>query len=202
MKILYLSLFFVFGLFLSKQSHNYPVKLASQKDSIILKLKNKKAAVDQYLLKHDKALVVFVKIPGKKNLIRIENENWPDEIEYTYNILKNSSGKIIFVAQIPYSESGDWDIAYRHYFDEQGNTYAFNKVESIFGDVKGGVIREILLTYYDEKFKNISQVNSFTDKDYRTIKINKNKFDFHDYDYNIYKNLSDCLASYNIKIAN
>jgi hypothetical protein len=202
MKTFYLSLFFVFGLFLSKQSHNYPVTLVSQKDSILFRLKNKKAAIDQYITKHNKTLIVFVKVPGKKNLIKVNNGHWPDEIEYTYNILKNSSGKIIFVAQIPYSESGDWDIAYRHYFDEQGNTYAFYKEESIFGDVKGGVIREILLTYYDEKFKNISQVNSFTDKDYRTIKINKNMFDFRDYNYSIYKNLSDCLAGYNIKIAN
>jgi len=201
-KTFYLSLFLVVGLFLSKNSDNILVNLLPQKDTILFSLKNKKAIVDQYLGKHDKAVIVFVKVPGKKNLIRVKNEKWPDEIEYTYNILKNSSGKIIFVAQIPYSESGDWNIEYKHYFDEQGNTYAFYREESIFGDVKGGVLRKILLNYYDHNFNNINQVNSLTDKDYKLIKVNKDLYDFRDYKYSIYKNLNNCLAGYGIKLTN
>jgi len=186
---------------ISTQKQNNPTKPIPQTDSVLIKLKNKKAAVDQYIIKHGKALIVLVKIPGKTNLLWIKNAHWPDEIEYTYNILKGPSGKIIFIAQIPYSESGDWDIEYKHYFDEQGNTYAFNKEESIFGDnVKGGVIREILFNYYDGKFNNINHVNILTDKDYQLIKRNKNMYNFRDFKYNIYKNLNECLIGYNIQL--
>jgi len=75
MKIFFLPLLLVTSLALSKQIDKNPIKHVSQIDSTLLKLKDKKAAVDRYIAKHDKTLIVLVKIPGKNNLIRVKNEN-------------------------------------------------------------------------------------------------------------------------------
>ena len=172
---------------------------ATQANADALKLASKKNAIDHYIDTHTKSAIVFVKVPGNKNLVAVKNDRWPDEVEYTYNIYKNPTGKIVFIAQIPFSESGDWDIVHKYYFDDHGNTFAFLKQASIFNDdLKGGVVREILLNYYDQKFKNISQVTKLTDKDYRSIRKNKNSYDFPDDQSVIYKNLSECVAAYNI----
>src|ERR1700749_1752576 len=90
----------------------------------LVDLKKKKAAIDQYEYQHRKEMVVFIKLEGKKKLIRAKNENWPDDTEYIYNVLKDGSGKIILTEQIPYSQSGDWYVEWKHYFDDTGNTFA------------------------------------------------------------------------------
>jgi hypothetical protein len=139
-------------------------------------------------------------VPGKKSLIRVYNEKWPDEIEYTYNIVKDKGGKIIYILQTPFSESGDWDISYKHYFDEDGHVFAFYRVESIFDDnVKGGVIRNTVLKYYNKDFKIVKQNNRLEDTKGALVKANKNNFNFRDYNYTIYKNLAECLKGYNVK---
>ncbi|MFA6087318.1 hypothetical protein [Mucilaginibacter sp.] len=169
-------------------------------DSALSSLKSKKAAIDKYVDAHKKQMGVFVKAPNKKALIRVYNEKWPEEIEYTYNIIKDKAGKIIYILQTPFSESGDWDILYEHYFDESGNVFAFFRVESIFDDnVKGGVVRNKLLKYYNKDFKVVKQNNWLTDTNGGIVKANANTFNFRGYNYTIYKNLAECLKGYNIK---
>ncbi|BAU52245.1 hypothetical protein [Mucilaginibacter gotjawali] len=199
MKFLFLSLLFLTSSPLSTRTNNRFLPAIAPPDSILAKLKASKAAIDKYVAQHPKNLIVLVKVPGKKNLVRVINEKWPDEIEYTYNIMIGQPGKVIFIDQIPYSESGDWFIEYKHYFDERGNTFAFSKEESIFDDsVKGGIVRTTLLKYFDAGFKNISQVDKLTDKDGNEIKKNKNNFNFREYKYAIYKSVKDCLDGYYI----
>ncbi|MES2064661.1 MAG: hypothetical protein V4456_22275 [Bacteroidota bacterium] len=169
-------------------------------DPSFVSLKAKKAATDKYLKTHTKQMLVLVKVPNKKDFVYVYNGKWPNEVEYTLNILKNKNGNIIYVSQSPFSESGDWDISYEHYFDEEGNVFAFYKEESIFDEnVKGGVVRSKLLNYYNKNFKIITQNNWLVDVNGNVIKANKNDFDFRDYNYTIYKNLADCLKGYNIK---
>jgi hypothetical protein len=203
MKTLFLSLFFVTGSILSNKGNN-PVNLILQTDSTLLKkLKSEKATVDQYITKHGKNLIVLVKIPGKKDLVMVKNDSWPDQIEYTLNLLQNPEGKTIFLARMLDSESGDWMIMYKYYFDVQGNTYAFSEEESIFNDnVKGGMIGEKFLKYYDRDFKIISDYHGLTDMDGKIIIGNRDNFDFHDDKYTIYKNLNECRAVYNISSKN
>lgn len=145
--------------------------------------------------------MLYAKVNGKKNLIKVKNENWPEEPEYCYNVLKNSTGRVIVAAQMPYSQSGDWYIQYRHYFDDNGNLYAFSKTETVFDDsVKGGLAMEILVRYYDRHFNVISQTYRLTDKDEKLLKRKKQEFDFREYHYRIYPNVADCLKAYNIKL--
>jgi hypothetical protein len=199
MKTLYLSLFLIIISFSIKTQASAVTKTRVT-DSVLTNLKAKKAATDKYVNTHAKEMAVFVKIPGKKGLIRVYNEKWPNEIEYTCNILKDKNGKIIYVFQAPFSESGDWDISYEHYFDKDGNVFAFYKDESIFDDnVKEGIIRNRLLNYYNKDFKVINQKSWLADEKGNVVKANKNKFDFRDYKYTIYKSLTECLKALNLK---
>lgn len=172
----------------------------SAPDTNLVTLKNKKAAIDQYEYNHRKEMTVFIKLEGKKKLIRAKNENWPDYTEYIYNVLKDESGKIILTEQIPYSQSGDWYVEWKHYFDANGNIFAFSKRETVFDNgVKGGVAVEESLKYYDSNFKVVGQTSRLTDKDEKTLNRNKNEFNFRDDKFNIYRNVNDCLKGYHIE---
>jgi hypothetical protein len=198
MKLLYLFLI-AFSIAIIKPGQSVKPVNKPVADSTLIKLKSKKAAIDNYLDKHPKAITVLVKVPGKENLVRVVGDKWPDEIEYTYNIIKDKAGKIILIAQTPESESGDWDIIYKHYFDENGNTFAFYQSEALFTDqVKGGVAGKELLRYYDPLFKTISQTNQLVDVDHKPLKAKESELDFREYKYSIYKNVKECLAGYGI----
>ena len=166
----------------------------------LLCLKKAKAYTDNYLKLHENDLIVLVKSPGKTEPISVKNNNCPDSIDYTLNILNDSEGKIMFIALIPYSESGDWNVKCQYYFDKQGNMYAFYKEESVFAGEDGSsdVVRDLLVKYYDSDFNIINSKNWITDMHYKKIMGNTNNFDFPDFKYRIYKNLDQFLAAYHI----
>ena len=156
------------------------------------------AAIDLYAKKNQQRLIVLVKLPNKKGLLRVKNGKWPDDIEYTYNILKDTAGRIILISQIPYSESGDWFITYSHYFDERGKTFAFRKETNTFdSDIKGGVIFENLTKYYNTDFKIIKQIYTIQDKSGKAIK-NNGHINMYQYKYTLFKDVEQCLKAYNI----
>ena len=195
--LLLVSLFITIGT--SPPRVHSPKIIAQNVDTTLVALQRKKNAIDEYLSKHQKEIILLAKVPGKKKLIHVLNGKWPDEVEYSYNILKDKSGHIIFIMESPFSESGDWDIEYHHYFDENGKTYAFSREESIFTNIQGGIIRKLLLKFYDNNFNAINTTEKFMDVKFKTIKIKKEQYDFNDFRYNIYKNLSECLTGYHIE---
>lgn len=198
MRTLYLSLLLVVSLQLTSVFNLFAQKITSR-DSLSAILNSKKSATDKALKRYSKKLIVLAKLSGRKTLVKVKGENWPDNLECTYNILKDSVGRIIFLAQLPFSESGDWFISNAHYFDEQGNTYAFEQQETVFDDeVKGGVIKHVIRKLYGEHFENVLTINKITDTHDKAI---PNKaYDFPSDKYVIYPNLANCLAAYRIKL--
>ncbi|MFB9844278.1 calponin homology domain-containing protein [Mucilaginibacter ginsenosidivorans] len=167
-------------------------------DNAALFLKKRTDSISNYILKHNKRLIIFAKIPNKKNPVRVIGDKWPDDAEYSYNILKDSAGRVIFIAEMPYSESGDWYIEYRHYFDNSGNTVAFKRITNVFdNDVKDGVIYETLTNYYLPNLKLKDKIYTLTSKDGKNIK-NNGHVDVYHYPYHIYKNANECLEAYHI----
>ncbi len=131
-------------------------------------------------------------------MIKVEGDKWPDEIEYTYNIVKDTTGRIILIAQIPYSESGDWFITYSHYFDEQGKTFAFVKKTNVFSEeIKGGVVHETDIKYYNINFKVLKKMYTLQDKNGKAVKNGQN-IDMYRYQYSIFKDVATCISGYKI----
>ena len=44
-------------------------------------------------------LIILVKVKGQTDLRKVINQNWPDDIETTYNIFKNQRGQIIYLGE-------------------------------------------------------------------------------------------------------
>ena len=166
----------------------------------IAQLKAKRAAADKYLKQHDAALLLFAKAPGKEETIKVKNGEWPEEVEVSYNVLRNAKGKIIMIMEIPFSQSGDWSITYTHYFDDAGNTYAYKKETNVFDDVKGGIIYGTEVNYYDSSFKPLARSKTLQDKFGTKVK-DTGHINMYDswYKHSIYKNLKVCLAGYHLK---
>jgi hypothetical protein len=173
----------------------------SANESLLRVLKIKRTLIDNYELKHRKELITFVKLLGKTKLIRVKNENWPDDTEYIYNILKDTTGKVILTEQIPYSQSGDWYEEFKHYYNTNGSVFAFSKRETVFDDsVKGGVAILSMLRLYDVGSRLIGQSTRLTDIHEKLLRAKKQNFNFRDDQYTIYKNLDDCLNAYHIQL--
>jgi hypothetical protein len=59
-------------------------------------------------------LILLVKVMGQADLKKVIDQNWPDDIETTYNIFKNQRGQIIYLGEFPTAnnvhKSWRWDI--------------------------------------------------------------------------------------------
>jgi hypothetical protein len=117
-------------------------------------------------LKNEKAdLTTLVKIYGQTDLRKVIGKNWPDDIETTYNILKNQKGKIILIAEFPTSPSGDWILGFEHYFSDNGNLIAFEKRFSYFsGGCGEGMVNVNEIELYDNEFKIINATKTLRDQ--------------------------------------
>jgi hypothetical protein len=126
-------------------------------------LTQKRGIEDQIKL-NKKNLIVFVKIKGQPIPLRITNEKWPENIESTYNILKNDLGQVIYFAEFPKSESGDWVFELKHFFNNKEQTISIEKRLSFFNeDCSDGAITEILTDLYLDNFKLHGTVKQLRD---------------------------------------
>lgn len=183
-------------------SQRQAVKTAVSKDGpavTAIKLKTEKA--DDYEYRHHKQLITFVKLEGKKKLVSVKNEEYPENTDYIYNVLKDADGKVLLTEQVPYSQSGDWYTEYKHYYDASGKTIAFRLTETVFDEsVKGGMAVHSITKYYDKDFKVIAQRSSLTGKSGKPITKKLSEFDFHDEKYEIYPTAAECLGGYHINL--
>lgn len=125
-------------------------------------LKNLKAKTDQQI--SDKSLIVIVKVEGKKDLMKVENKHYPQNIETTYNLLKDEKGRVVYIAEMPFSKTSEWFIAYKSYFDSTGNLYAFQRLNNFLNNgCTRGAAMENLTRYYDTKFNIVDSVYTLTD---------------------------------------
>lgn len=196
MKHLYLSLLIIGIVALSCNSD----KIDKSKNSSAVGIDNpeiqrlQKKQVDSIFRLNRKNLTILVKIPGKSNLVEVRNENWPEEIETTYNLLKDETGKVILFIESPYSESGDWNITYAHYFDNAGRTFAFTRQTNFFNSIcTEGVAYETITEYYNSQF--VKQSNEYKLVDTSGHPLNKSKCQFpYDEPYKVLKNRDVCLS--------
>lgn len=59
-------------------------------------------------------------------------ENIPTNLTATYNIIRNKEGHVMYAAEFPYSESGDWENIYESIFDDKGDLVVFVRKSSFF----------------------------------------------------------------------
>lgn len=134
-----------------------------QPNELDLLLKQKKEIEDRVAAKKDK-LIVLVRIKGEEKTQVVKNENWPENIETTFNVLKNEAGQVIYVAEFPTSESGDWTLELKHFFNDAGETFIFQKRLTYFNDDCGnGVVIDTQTDVFGKGFSYIGTLKQLVD---------------------------------------
>ncbi len=153
--------------------------------NILERLKYQKTTIDT-LFKHSKdKLIVLAKLVDKDELIQINNGNFPDNVETTFNILKDSLGQIITASEFPFSESGDWNIILTHYFDKDGKTFAFERQTNFFNSIcTDGVAYETQTEFYNSDFQLIDKMFKLVDQKNKTLQKGSCQFPY-DYEYKV-----------------
>ena len=169
-------------------------------------LKSNKKHVDS-LATDTGRLIVLIKVPHSDSLQIVKNGKFPDEVETTYNLLKDSQGNIVYIMESPTSESGDWDIEYESYFDRYGKLFGFERTAGFFneectdGSVKPGEpVHEKLVKYFDTYSKLIDSTYSLFDNNKK--RLNKSKcISNYDFPYKIIFDLTDYLKANKINLS-
>ena len=137
---------------------------------ILERLDYQKREIDT-LFKHQKnKLIVLAKIQEQEELVLINDVNFPENVELTFNILKDSLGKVITVSAFPHSESGDWNISLTHYFDKKGKTFALERQTSFYNsNCTEGLAYETKTEFYDSGFQLIGNRYKLIDEKYKNL---------------------------------
>lgn len=135
--------------------------------------------IEKQIAKDQDKLIVLVRVKGQKDLQKVLNKNWPENIETTFNILKNQKGQVIYIGESPTSESGDWNLELKHYFADNGQLIAFEKRLSYFNEeCTEGAVVENIIELYDNSFNLIKTSKKITDIHGNELPACENAYDW------------------------
>lgn len=158
------------------------------------RLKYQKQVIDTLLKHNQDKIVVLAKVAGS-NPVLIKDEDFPDKVETTFNIFKDSLGHIVTVSELPFSESGDWSIMYTHYFDKAGKTFAFEKQTNFFNSIcTGGIAYETQTEFYNSAFQLIAKTYTLLDEENKTLSKDSCQFPY-TYEYSISARIEEFLLT-------
>jgi len=201
----YILIIFV-GLLLScnsKDNQSKTIAVTSRlihKLDFLNKLKYQKKEIDTLFKRNTKKLIVFAKLTDKEKPVEIKNGNFPENVEVSYNILTDKLGNTVSITDFPFSESGDWDISYTHYFDKNGKTFAFQRKANFFNSMcTDGAAFETTIQFYNTDFQLLDKSYKLVDEKNRKLQKDSCQFNYN-FDYNIYSTREKLFKS--IKINN
>lgn len=161
----------------------------SQNRDLIIVQKNRKYSVDS-LINKERNLILMAKIEGQENIGPIPKDQTL-QVETIYNIFKDNKGRIIYISEMPKSPNDDWFIAYKSYFDENGNLFAFQRLNNFFNSkCTKYSASENLVKYYDEKFAVLDSTYTLTDSQAKDLSKLDCKFPYN-FPYKTYKTVSE-----------
>ncbi len=161
-------------------------------------LKKQKQHTDHLI--SDSSLQVLVKVSGKRDLMIVKNKRYPRDIETTYNLMKDEKGRIVYLAELPYSKTSDWFIAYKSYFDTTGHIFAFQKINNFLNNgCTHGAAMETMIRYYSQDFKVVDSLYTLTDTYKKPLEKDACKFPYN-FPYKVFKTLEEYKADRRIDL--
>lgn len=165
---------------------------------IIERLKGQKAEIDTFYKKNREKLVVYAIVEGDEIPRKIVNEDFPENIKTTFNLLFDSTDKLLTVSEYPFSQSGDWHIALTHYFDDDEKTFAFERQTNFFNSICTDIAFETVTEFYNSEFKRIDSLYKLTDQN--KVELNRDSCQIpYDYEYSVKENANELLMKAKIK---
>ena len=169
-------------------------------DDAVAALKKQKNKTD--LLITDKSLEVYAKVKGAKEPLKVENKRYPRDIETTYNLLRDAKGRVLYIAEMPFSETSDWFIAYKSYFDTTGTLYSFQRINNFLNNgCTRGAAMENMVKYYDASFKVQDSTYTLTDTYKKPLEKGACKFPYN-FPYQVFRTLKEYKESRGIPLSN
>jgi hypothetical protein len=166
---------------------------------ILERLNYQKMIIDSLLIHSTHKLIVSAKLINKDEPIQLRSDNFPDSVETTFSLLRDSLGRAIIALEQPFSESGDWIIILKHYFDEEEKTFAFEKQVKFFNSIcTSGPAYETKIEFYDSDFQLIGNNYKLVDEKNKPLPTDSCVFNYN-YDYKVSPNSDDYLQKRKIK---
>ncbi|NHN26001.1 hypothetical protein FIA58_009975 [Flavobacterium jejuense] len=182
----------------SKKSDTSTSRLLPEPD-VLERLNYQKTSIDTLFKYSEDKLLVLAKLIDKNEIVQIKNGNFPENVEVTFNILKDSLGQIISASEFPFSESGDWNITLTHYFDKDGKTFAFERQTNFFNSIcTDGVAYETKTEFYNSDFQLIDKMYKLVDQNNNSLQKDSCQFPY-DYEYKILADIDNYLNTNSIK---
>jgi hypothetical protein len=163
---------------------------------LLARLHAQQTAIDSFSQQHPDRTTTFAQLVGHEELVQIDCADAEQlNIDRTFMLLKDSTGKILAAYESPYSESGDWNILYTHYFDSKGKTFAFSREASFFNSIcTEGIAVENMTKWYTNQLNMVD--SSYTLRDEEAHDLAKDSCQFaYDYAYTIYPELTAFLKA-------
>ena len=163
-------------------------------------LKKVRGSIDTLFDQSKEKLIVFAKVSEEGEPILITDGKFPGKVHLTINILKDSSGNIIRISEIPFSESGDWIIILTHYFDKAGKTFAHKRQADFYNSIcTDGMAHDERVEYYDSNNKLLEKAQTLVDDKKNTLQKESCQFPY-EYEYRISEDLGKYLQTKHLKI--
>jgi len=100
-------------------------------DSIYKKANDLYGQADHVLMYNNYLAELYIQTTADKKIQLVPNfDNVPKDLSSTFNIIRNKDGNIMYVAEFPYSEKGDWENIYENIFDDNGDLIMFVRKSS------------------------------------------------------------------------
>lgn len=168
-------------------------------DQELKELSARKVDIDN--LMSDSTLQVLVKVKGKPELQLVKDKKYPRNIETTFNLLMDTTGRIVFISEMPYNATSDWFIAYKSYFDTDGKLFAFQRQNNFLNNgCTHGAAMENSIGYYNKDFLLVDSLYTITDTYKKPLDKKACKFPYN-FKYTVNKTLDEYIAAKNIKLA-
>lgn len=120
------------------------------------------------LADNEKSEKAGYQVPSGTIVKVLNSKSWPENTVTSYIVLMRENGTIAAFQQVPVSESGDWFNTYTHYYDEKGNTIAFQRHSSFFNGCPDSPSNETS-TYYYQEHRLVSKDYSLKGNNNRTL---------------------------------
>ena len=158
--------------------------------------------IDTFFNQNKDKPLVYAKPVGAEESKQITDGKLPENVEITFNVLKDSSGKIITVAEFPFSESNDWKVILTHYFDKDGKTFIFERQTNFFNSIcTDGIAYETRTDFYDGEFRLIDKKYRLVDEKNRALPKDSCRFPYNK-NYKVSADIDQYLLTNGIKNSN
>ncbi|MCL1868242.1 MAG: hypothetical protein FWF72_04785 [Paludibacter sp.] len=174
---------------------------------VLERLKGQKLEIDSLFIYYNSICIGNVlhftqatenSLPFRTDSIRMSLDDFYDYYTQFIILQKNSnSNKIIFIAELPYCRSGDFYLAYIHYFDQNEQTFAYEKRFNTF-HCTNGIGYETATKYYNFDFQQIGEEYKLVDENGNPMLQDSCMLD--DYGDKVYPNVEKYLAGHKINL--